>query len=197
MSIVKSTMKYADVNLGFVEGVLNKLGGIEGAERFLRGEFILTQSSVVLCIVDGNAEPLLQKGCIIVEHDKQGNLTLKREGDNLLVNGRKIEFYLSEDQQKGHSISGYKLQKELAMKPVLNSNLLDGLLANPELIPESYKKDADGETRLIYFWGTVYRTSSGFLCVRYLYWGNGEWRWSNRWVGGDWFYNQPAALLAS
>lgn len=38
-----STNKYADVKLGFVEAVLNKLGGIVGAERFLRGEVVVSE----------------------------------------------------------------------------------------------------------------------------------------------------------
>ena len=38
-----TTMKYADVKLGFVEAVLNKLGGVEGAERFLRDEISISE----------------------------------------------------------------------------------------------------------------------------------------------------------
>ena len=36
-------MKYADVKFGFVEAVLNKLGGVSGAERFLRGEITVSE----------------------------------------------------------------------------------------------------------------------------------------------------------
>ena len=34
-------MKYSDVTLGRIEAVWNKLGGEEGVDRFLRGEFVL------------------------------------------------------------------------------------------------------------------------------------------------------------
>lgn len=36
------TMKYARLDLGTIEAVFNKLGGIEGAERFLRGEITVS-----------------------------------------------------------------------------------------------------------------------------------------------------------
>lgn len=38
-----STMKYASLDLGTIEGVFNKLGGLEGAQRFLRGELVVTE----------------------------------------------------------------------------------------------------------------------------------------------------------
>lgn len=36
------TMKYANLDLGTIEAVFNKLGGMEGAQRFLRGELIVS-----------------------------------------------------------------------------------------------------------------------------------------------------------
>ena len=38
-----STMKYATLDLGTIEGVFNKLGGLEGAQRFLRGELVVIE----------------------------------------------------------------------------------------------------------------------------------------------------------
>lgn len=43
MSTIMSTMKYADLDLGTVEAVFNKLGGMEGARRFLRNELIVSE----------------------------------------------------------------------------------------------------------------------------------------------------------
>ena len=43
-------MKYADVKLGTIEAVLNKLGGMEGIERFLRGEIELVEKVVYLLL---------------------------------------------------------------------------------------------------------------------------------------------------
>lgn len=48
--------------------------------------------------------------------------------------------------------------QELAGEPVLNANVLDYLLAHPELIPEEWQKlgEADDCSPLIYFFGAVY-----------------------------------------
>ena len=48
-----TTMKYASVSLGFVEAVLNKLGGIVGAERFLRGELEISEPARAWREIDG------------------------------------------------------------------------------------------------------------------------------------------------
>lgn len=40
---MSATMKYADVTLGRVEAVWNKLGGEEGVDRFLRGEITVSE----------------------------------------------------------------------------------------------------------------------------------------------------------
>jgi hypothetical protein len=81
--------------------------------------------------------------------------------------------------------------------PVMNANVLDYLLANPDLIPEEWKKDEKGNTRYIFFWGTVYRRSNGNLCVRCLYWDDSGWYWSLRWLVIDFFGFYPAAVPAS
>jgi hypothetical protein len=36
-------MKYGELNLGQIEAVVNKLGGMEGVNQFLRGELVLSQ----------------------------------------------------------------------------------------------------------------------------------------------------------
>jgi hypothetical protein len=81
--------------------------------------------------------------------------------------------------------------------PVMNANVLDFLLANPDLIPEEWKKDEHGNTRYIFFWGTVYRDRGGDLYVRYLCWGGDRWGWGSRWLGSGWDGDSPAAVLAS
>ena len=80
--------------------------------------------------------------------------------------------------------------------PVLNANLLDYLYEHPELIPESWKKDASGNTRYMFFWGTVCRSSGGHLYVRCLYWYDGRWDWSIYWLGNVFVGSNPAVVLA-
>ncbi|MDQ3014933.1 MAG: hypothetical protein M3Q73_03650 [bacterium] len=155
------------------------------------------QVSVVDHIVNGDADPFLPDGWNVEEHKKQGDMKITRDGDNLFVNGKKIEFFLSDKQQGNKVIEGNKLRKELADKPILNANVLDYLYEHLELIPESWKKDAGGNTRYIFFWGTVYRHSDGDLCVRCLCWCGGAWRWSDYWLDDSWFGYYPSAVLAS
>ena len=99
-------------------------------------------------------------------------------------------LHLEPEQEKGR-IAGNTLRERLKGKPVLNANVLDYLLAHPELIPEDWKG------KYVFFWGTIYRNSGGNLCVRYLYWRDGWWAWGRNWLDRDFNGYRPAALRAS
>jgi len=152
---------------------------------FVRGFAKITQ---VQHVVDCDAKPFVPNGWKVEEHKKGGQLTLDMS---------KVRLHLSPNQMDGKRIEGNKLRKELATEPVLNVNVLDYLLAHPDLIPEDWKKDERGNTRYIFFWGTMYRYSSGHLFVRFLCWGGGAWYWNHGWLDDDWFGNCPSAVLAS
>jgi len=139
-------------------------------------------------VIDCDADPFLPKGWKVEEHQKGGQLKF---------DSTQVQFYLSDPQRKGKVIEGNTLRKELAGKPVLNANVLDYLLAHPHLIPEEWKEDSEGRTRYIFFWGTIYRNSSGGLYVRFLYWDGGRWYWDCGWLGYGWYVDSPAALRAS
>ncbi|MDP2593848.1 MAG: hypothetical protein Q8P36_00705 [bacterium] len=136
-------------------------------------------------IIDCDANPYLPDGWKGVEaHQKAGQLTWDKDA-------QKDALYLSELQKKHPWLQGHKLREELSGKPVLNANVLDYLLAHPELIPEEWKG------KYVFFWGTIYRYSGGNLFVRYLYWLGGRWDWSDYWLDLDWGVNHPAALRAN
>jgi len=178
-----------------VEAVFDKLGGVEGAKRFLAGnvEVVIKDH-----IVNGNADPFLpDQSWKVEEHQKSGDLKLTRVGDDLFLEGNKITFHLSPNQMGHKSIKGDKLRKELEGKRVLNAGVLDYLREHPELIPESWKVDEKDETHLIFFWGTIYSDSGSGLCVRYLRWDGDRWYSSARWLGMVWSDFDPAAVLAS
>jgi hypothetical protein len=139
-------------------------------------------------ILISDADPFVPKGWKIEEHKKSGQL----EWDPA-----KVQLYLSPNQKDGKWIEGNKLRQELADKPVLNANVLDYLLAHPQLIPEEWKEDDNGNIRYIFFWGTTYRDSAGDLCVRCLCFHVGQWHWGCHWLDYDWDDSYPAALLAS
>ena len=133
---------------------------------------------LVCHLIDCSADPYIPGGWTVEEHQKGGTL----EWDSA-----KILLFLAEKQKTG-LITGHDLRKELVDKPVLNANVLDYLLAHPELIPEDWK-----EGEYIFFWGTIYRYSDVGLCVRCLGWGGGRWYWDSHWLLRDWFANYPAA----
>lgn len=144
-------------------------------------------------LIDCDADPFVPIGWAVNSHKKSGQLAF----DPI-----KIRFHLSPNQQDGKYIKGNELRKELANESTLNANVLDYLLKNPRLIPEEWKnKDVGGNTRYIFFWGTIYRYSNrysnGDLCVRCLSFDGGGWHWYYHWLDGDWFGGSPAAVLAS
>jgi hypothetical protein len=108
----------------------------------------------------------------------------------------KVVLHLDPAQKGSGRIEGNKLRGKLADKSPFNANLLDYLLANPELIPESWKQDDAGNTRYIFFWGTIYRDSSGSLYVRYLYWDDGRWQTDCCWLDRGWRSQYPSAVRA-
>ncbi len=133
-------------------------------------------------IIDTDKQPFIPEGLRIEKHIKGGKFEW---------NPAHVELYLSENQKNGNYITGNQLLKELKGKPVLNANVLDYLLAHPELIPEDWKG------KYVFFWGTLYRSSGGNLFVRCLRWGGSRWNWNDDWLGLDWLDNRPAAVRAS
>ncbi|MDQ3014701.1 MAG: hypothetical protein M3Q73_02470 [bacterium] len=186
----------AELTVGQLNALVKKLGGVKTVKDIL-SDAVEVEMTVLDHVVNGNADPFVPDGWKVEEHKKHGDMKITREGEGLFINGKKIDFYLSEGQQNGKYIKGDKLRKELDALPVLNANVLDYLCKHPELIPESWKNDASGNTRYIFFWGTVYRRSAGDLCVRCLGWVDGAWYWSDLWLGRGWGGDDPSAVLAS
>jgi hypothetical protein len=134
-------------------------------------------------VIDLDANPVIPNGLTVEGHQKGGQFKW---------DAAKVALFLSKEQQNGKRIEGKKLRTELAERPVFNANLLDYLLKHPHLIPEEWKG------KYIFFWGTIYRNSSGSLGVRCLYWHGGSWHWHDSyWLDSDWYGDYPAALRAS
>ncbi len=138
--------------------------------------------------IDCDADPFLPNGWRVDEHRRDGVV---------VWDPSKVSLYLSKGQEGDKYIVGNDLRKELAKKPTMNANVLDYLLKNPHLIPEEWKKDDRGNTRYIFFWGTVYRDSGDRLYVRCLCWRGGAWDWNYYWLGYVFHGYNPAALRAS
>lgn len=156
----------------------------------------------MLCFVRGHAELTSVKHVIDCDADpmrpyEEWKVEEHRKGGQFTWNPEAVKLHLSPNQLNGKQIEGNKLRKELAKEPVLNANILDYLIRHPHLIPEAWKVDEQGNTRYIYFWGTIYRDAGGDLCVRCLCFGSGRWLWSSYWLGHGWDSHDPAAVLAS
>lgn len=128
-------------------------------------------------LIDCDANPFVQDGFAVEEHRKGGLLDFAKT---------KTTLFLMKEQKMGRVV-GHDLRKDLVDQPVLNANVLDYLLAHPDLIPEEWKGKA------VFFWGTIYRDRDGSLCVRYLCWYGVRWVWLCRWLGYDWYSVSPAA----
>ena len=115
-------------------------------------------------------------------------------GINVIVwDAARVELYVDDLQQHGN-VDGFMLRKSLRGKPILNANVLDFLLRNPQRIPEDWKKDERGMPRRIFFFGTIYCRPNDDLYVRYLCWGDDRWGWGIHWLGARWQDNYAAAL---
>lgn len=79
----------------------------------------------------------------------------------------------------------------------LDAKIFQTLWENQHLIPESWKDKVNGETRLIYFDGTVLRSPGGRRYTLYLCWIDSRWHWDYFWLGNFRFANDPSAVLAS
>ena len=142
--------------------------------------------------IDLSADPFLPDGWKVEEHQKGKVVKLERRGDDLYLDGKRIDLYLSKEQ-KGGCIGGNDLRKKLAKVPILNANVDDYLLKpeNQHLIPDSWKG------KYIFFWGTIYRGADGSLFVRYLCWCGVRWFWHYLWLDDDFDGLSPAAASAS
>ena len=139
-------------------------------------------------LIDCDIAPYIPNGWSVESHTKGGQIEFDPS---------KITTYFSERQKNGKTIVGHDFRKELEGKPVLNACVLDHLLANTDLIPDSWKKNEKGETLYHFFWGTLYRDSDGYLYVRYLCWSVAGWDWGYCWLDLKFGGQDPAAVLAS
>lgn len=167
--------------------------------NFLRGNATIT---VIKHTIDLAKAPQLPfDGVEVVKHEGEGIVEIELcSDDNLYIDDKKVVLHLSERQMGEKQVVGHELRKELenGEQVLLNSNVLDYLYDHPELFPEHWKKDENGETCYIFFWGSIFRgPSDGSLSVRYLYWKDGRLDRSYYWLGLGWNRQDPSVSLAS
>lgn len=167
-------------NAGFSTEDVTKLkqfSNLKGFRDVLNGK---AEISYPEHLIDCDSTPFIPNGWMVEEHKKGGMFKFNPE---------KTSLYLSKKQKKG-GIGGHDLHKALSDKPVMNANVLDYLLAHPELIPEEWKD------KYVFFWGTIYCDSEGIPSVRCLSWKGSKWNWESYWLISGFYYGVPAALAS-
>lgn len=107
---------------------------------------------------------------------------------------------LMEVTNSGTCISGEEWLKHLKALGLvrLDANIFLTLWYNQHLIPEFWKeKNVDGNSRCIFFDGTILRDPDGGRQVLYLYWGDGAWGWNIKWLINDRRDYESSAVIAS
>lgn len=149
--------------------------------------------------VNLDAPPRLPFGEAQVEWTTPGQtgwVRVEKKDSQLFVDGRKVNLHLTYEQKNGHA-KGYVLRRRLEDRTVLHPNILDALLENPHLFPDSWKVDGQGLTIFVYFWAVGYCNSVDHLFVRCVYFRGAQWRRRHRWLGLHWGGRSPAAVSAS
>jgi hypothetical protein len=149
--------------------------------QVVRGEAIIKITQHRINLV---ADPFIPPKWSVGTHQKlegKKNIYLKWDSS-------KVALYLDPLQESEKSFDGVALHKKLNRKPVLNANVLDYLLAHPELIPENWKG------KHVFFWGTIY-SYYGHALVRYLYWHGSAWKWGYRMLENDYGWHRNSLAL--
>lgn len=140
--------------------------------------------------IDTTKEPtIFEPLWTITEHWKDlGVITWDKtkHGDTLFLHPLQID-----GSMRGNNLFEFFKSKRF---PVLNACVWEYLKEHNEEIPESWKFSTDGGEQYIFFWGTIDRSNSGDLYIRYLSWSGGNWVFSNYLMSGNWHEDFPAAL---
>lgn len=131
-------------------------------------------------IIDCDANPTIPYNGWTVEYHR-------RHGQLFEWNLSKIKLWLSKTQEDEQSLKGSELRNLLENQPVLNANVLDFLVKNPDLIPEEWKD------KLVFFWGTIYRGTGGKIIIRCL-WFQESWSSNYLWDSHEYGSKDPAIV---
>jgi len=117
-------------------------------------------------LIDCFSQPYVPEGYSVETHRQYGEYRWNPKHVELCV-----------PVEKGGRNTGDQFRKNLLHKQVLNANVLDHLLAHPELIPNEWKGEVAGLPYMIFFLGTTYKDCENRLAVRCLFWRGsvGEW----------------------
>lgn len=140
-------------------------------------------------IVDCDVDPIVPEGLKILSHQRGGQLNLRQT--------RVVPFF-STKQQKGGTIEGKELFRELALQPIMNANVLDFLLDHSELI-ELILKEWEWEKVYgseLFFLGTIFldENEDKYVCCLRRRLEGGGWCRGVHFVGSTFFPQEAVAI---
>ncbi len=159
-------MKYPRLDLGQIEAIVNKLGGMEGVRRLLAGEVTVSAPEVRISVSPSTPFEYYADWELVSDVEVQaGELTLK----------------LAPFLKKGEaSVKGDELTKRAkAMSANFGQRHAEALLRVQAQIPKEWRK------YYLPFPGTVRRRPCGYLCVLCLRWRGDHWDLNFSWLGRD------------
>lgn len=125
-------------------------------------------------VIDCDSNPEVPEGLYVRNHKKGGQLEF--DGRKVLLHRAPGQNYKTENGVVSEQVTlgpyMYAHIRDRCIK-VLNANVLDFLLQNPDLIPEEWKGQK------VFFWGTTYGGEDFLIAVRFLWWDKNE-----GWVDG-------------
>lgn len=182
------------------KGLVDRIADLIIEEASPKKEPSENKSKYLSITVDLDGDPEVFEGWTVISHIKYGKpVLIELKDDHLYVDGKEVKLHLT-DKQKQDGQKGHDLRKELEENKdfiLLNDNLRKFLYEHPEFYPEHWKVDENGNTKYIYFWGTLRQYSDGSVDVDCVCFIDGKLRRSNDWLDGDWDGRNPAAVLES
>lgn len=182
--------KYRHCSRDFLEAVVDKMGGKEAAEQFLRGELALVPTAPLDTIVrvDRSVRPLYPNRTGEVLHPE---LETVGPAEYDLT---EVELYLHDEQKSGGWMNGSKLYKYLKDTGSLKSclGLHDALSIQKKGIKVFQSVFVGKE---IFCWKSIIRSRGGRRQIPYVYDDGHEVVVNWRWIGSGWYNVHPAARL--
>lgn len=113
---------------------------------------------------------------------------------NDYLNLKKISLFISDkqkNQEQGCAVSWKNLFSEFAEKQItlMNASVLDYLLKNQKLIPDSWK------SHCIFFWGTIFQAPNNQLMVKFINWSGKEFISGYTWLESGVCKDESSAIL--
>lgn len=183
-------MKYPRLDLGQIEAIVNKLGGMEGVQKFLAEEIVVTASDKNLVFVDRTILPKYPDWMEKLEHPE-----LESTGPAEFDVG-KLDPWLHEEQ-KNDWVKGEVIHLYLKEHDMLKNCL--GLRDLEEIQKKGitfFRKHFKG--KYVFGWKSVVRSRDGDLRAPCLCCGyDGEVCLDWGWLGRVWYSDSPALRFVS